>query len=135
MAHVADDLSHLTLSSEMRSKVVSPTYHIRRVLDSVLSFVMPPTSKRAILQETSAGSSPTLCEEAFPTPRVSGWSSLYSMVTFRPDVSYKEALRKERSQKDVVTGLVWALGGTAGVVGTAGLAWAGLQAKRYMERH
>lgn len=119
----------------MRSKVVSPTYHIRRVLDSVLSFVMPPTSKRAILQDTSAGSPPKLCEEAFPTPRVRGWSSLYSMVTFRPDVSYKEALRKERAQKDVVAGLAWALGGTVGVTGTAGLAYGALFAKRYMERH
>jgi len=56
------------------------------------------------------------------------------MVTFRPDVSYKEALRKERAQKEVVAGLAWALGGTAGVLGTAGLAWGALQAKRYLER-
>lgn len=116
--------------------MVSPTYHIRRVLDSVLSYLMPPTSRRPILQtETSSTDSPPkLCEEAFPTPRVSGWSSLYSMVTFRPDVSYKEALRKERAQKEVVAGLAWALGGTAGVLGTAGLAWGALQAKRYLER-
>jgi hypothetical protein len=56
------------------------------------------------------------------------------MVTFRPDVSYKEALRKERAQKEVVAALAWALGGTAGVLGTAGLAWGALQVKRYLER-
>ena len=121
-------------STEMRSKVVSPTYHIRRVLDSVLSFIMPPTSKRPILLEDSSSTTPKLCTEAFPTPRVSGWSSLYSMVTFRPDVSYKEALRKEQAQKDIVLGLARTLGGTVGLAGTAGLVWGALQARRWYER-
>jgi hypothetical protein len=56
------------------------------------------------------------------------------MVTFRPDVSYKEALRKERAQKDIVNGLAWTLGGTVGLVGTAGLVLATFQARNWFER-
>jgi len=53
----------------------------------------------------------------FPTKRVTGWTSLYEMVTFRPDVGYAEALRRERWQKDVLHWGVWA--GGAGFVGLA----------------
>jgi kynurenine 3-monooxygenase len=42
------------------------------------------------------------------------------MVTFRPDVGYAEALRRERWQKDVLHWGVW-----AGGVGLVGLASAG----------
>lgn len=43
------------------------------------------------------------------------------MVTFRPDVGYAEALRRERWQKDVLGWGVW-----AGGVGAVGLAAAGV---------
>ena len=56
----------------------------------------------------------------FPTKRVTGWTSLYEMVTFRPDVGYAEALRRERWQKNVLHYGVWV--GGAGILGltTAG---------------
>lgn len=53
----------------------------------------------------------------FPTKRVTGWTSLYEMVTFRPDVGYAEALRRERWQKDVLHYGVWV--GGAGILGLA----------------
>ena len=50
---------------------------------------------------------------------------MYSMVTFRPDVSYREALRKERSQREIVTwmgrGVVAAGVGAVGVAAFRGL--------------
>ena len=53
------------------------------------------------------------------------------MVTFRPDVGYAEALRKEKSQKKVVAGL-----GYASAVGAAvGVAVVGFKAYRmYAQR-
>ncbi len=79
-------------STEMRSSVVTPMYHVRRVVDKVLSTIFHP-SKRRDLGDPA---------KPFPTPAVAGWSSLYSMVTFRPDVPYSEALRKEKNQKALV---------------------------------
>jgi kynurenine 3-monooxygenase len=51
------------------------------------------------------------------------------MVTFRPDVGYAEALRRERWQKDVLGWGVWVAG-----VGLTGLAVAGAWAGRGMLR-
>lgn len=49
------------------------------------------------------------------------------MVTFRPDVGYAEALRRERWQKEVLGWGVW-IGG-AGAVGLAGMGgWLALKA-------
>ncbi|WVQ97129.1 kynurenine 3-monooxygenase [Kwoniella sp. CBS 9459] len=100
--------------TEMRSHVLSPLHHLRRTLDSLLTRLIPSSSKLANLHLS-------LNTDPFPTKRVKGWTSLYEMVTFRPDVPYSEALRKERWQRDVmawtgyVSGLL-AVGG-AGVVG------------------
>ena len=41
------------------------------------------------------------------------------MVTFRPDVGYSEALRREKWQKEVLAWGVWA--GGVGAVGIAGI--------------
>lgn len=38
----------------------------------------------------------------FPTQKVKGWTALYDMVTFRPDVGYAEVMRREKWQKKVV---------------------------------
>jgi kynurenine 3-monooxygenase len=85
-----------TLSTEMRSHVLTPMHHLRRHIDAFLTFLIRPSPQK----DVSLGN-------PFPTPHVAGWTSLYSMVTFRPDVGYAEALRKERSQKKVVAGLGW----------------------------
>jgi kynurenine 3-monooxygenase len=107
-------------STEMRSSVLSPLHHLRRTLDSLLSTIIPsrPTAKLSLTKP-------------FPTVRVGGWTSLYEMVTFRPDVGYAEALRREQWQKGVVGWMAYG----SGVGLMAGLAGAGLWAgKRYLER-
>lgn len=47
------------------------------------------------------------------------------MVTFRPDVSYREALRKERAQREAVAWMGRGIVGAA-VIGVAGAAYKGL---------
>jgi kynurenine 3-monooxygenase len=41
---------------------------------------------------------PVLSETTFPPGAAQGWISLYTMVTFRPDISYATAQRKAREQ-------------------------------------
>ena len=86
-------------SSEMRSHVLSPMHHLRRHIDSILSTIFPskPTSPLSLI-------------DPFPTSTVTGWTSLYEMVTFRPDVRYSEARRREEWQKDTVRWMGWTSG-------------------------
>jgi kynurenine 3-monooxygenase len=91
-------------STEMRSHVLSPWHHLRRSLDSVLSSLFP-----------SGSTARMSLDKPFATERVRGWTSLYELVTFRPDVGYHEALRRERWQKEVVS-----YGGSASIVLSVG---------------
>lgn len=103
----------MTCSTEMRSTVLSPLHHLRRTLDSLLAKFMPsrPTAALSLT-------------DPFPTARVKGWTSLYEMVTFRPDVGYSEALRRERWQKGVINWVGWIGGlGTVASLGGVGV-WA-----------
>ncbi len=100
-------------STEMRSAVLSPMHHLRRQVDNLLTSVFPSNSKSKLSRT-----------EPFTTNRVRGWTSLYEMVTFRPDVPYAEALRKERWQKGVVGTAEWVLGGVITGIGIFGF-WAG----------
>ena len=53
----------------------------------------------------------------FPVGRARGWLPLYTMVTFRPDISYGNAKRKAAEQRETI-GMVGsvALGVGAGVL-------------------
>lgn len=106
--------------TEMRSHVLSPLHHLRRQVDKMFTTLFR-SAPQATLSLT----------EPFPTKRVRGWTSLYEMVTFRPDVGYSEALRKERWQKDVVGYTGW-VGGVIGI-GAAGV-FAATMAKKWLER-
>ncbi|WVQ85327.1 kynurenine 3-monooxygenase [Cryptococcus sp. DSM 104549] len=112
--------------TEMRSHVLSPLHHLRRHLDTLLTTLFPSS------HSPSSPSRPSLSlTDPFPTKRVKGWISLYEMVTFRPDVGYAEALRKEQWQKDVMGWAGWA-GGLLGL-GAVGVVGVGL-ARRWLER-
>ncbi|KAK6905528.1 kynurenine 3-monooxygenase [Kwoniella mangroviensis CBS 8507] len=107
--------------TEMRSHVLSPLHHIRRFLDSFLTRIIPSRSKELHLSLT----------DPFPTTKVRGWTSLYEMVTFRPDVPYSEALRKERQQKEIMR---WT-GYVSGLVGLGGVGVVGLKlARKWLDR-
>lgn len=90
----------------MRSLVLSPLYHLRRAVDWVLTRVWP-----SVPADLTAS-------VPFPTKHVRGWTALYDMVTFRPDIGYAEALRREQWQKGVVHNAAWVAGvGVATAVG------------------
>jgi kynurenine 3-monooxygenase len=110
----------------MRSKVLSPLHILRRHFDAFLSRTI-----NFVIPSGSAAASALSLTDPFPTKRVKGWTSLYEMVTFRPDVGYSEALRKERWQKEVVAAGVWGVGvGLAGVVGLG--AFVGLRHYKFL---
>ncbi|THH33877.1 hypothetical protein EUX98_g231 [Antrodiella citrinella] len=95
--------------TEMRHSVTTPAYLFRKALDnSLASLFSPPTESY-----TTTGSA-----APFPTSSPSGWLPLYTMVTFRPDISYATAKRKARRQGEILSYAGWAtavvtLGATA----------------------
>ncbi|KAL7419911.1 kynurenine 3-monooxygenase, mitochondrial precursor [Cryptotrichosporon argae] len=103
--------------TEMRSHVLSPLHHLRRHLDYALGSLLP-----------SRPAGPMSLTVPFPTQKVSGWTGLYEMVTFRADVGYAEALRRSRWETDVVRRGVQVV--TAAVIVGAGIAGWGVWKRR-----
>ncbi|KAF7984033.1 hypothetical protein HWV62_17549 [Athelia sp. TMB] len=88
---------------EMRHSVTTPVYLFRKMLDNVLFSL----SSRKHGSAARAGPlNPLLARVAFPgAPR--GWLPLYTMVTFRPDISYATARRKAERQAQIVVAAGW----------------------------
>ena len=63
-------------------------------------------------------------QEPFPAAHPAGWLPLYTMVTFRPDISYATVRRKARRQGDILGYATWAA--AAVTVGTLGITCAQL---------
>lgn len=61
------------------------------------SFLSPPTAPYANDQ----------FGVPFPTASPTGWLPLYTMVTFRPDISYTTARRKARRQGEILSYAGW----------------------------
>ncbi|KZT67708.1 FAD/NAD(P)-binding domain-containing protein [Daedalea quercina L-15889] len=85
---------------EMRHSVVTPAYHIRHALDNILYFLTARTV-------TPSALIPSLSREPFPSRSPAGWLPLYTMVTFRPDISYSTARRKMTRQRRVLEYAGW----------------------------
>lgn len=97
---------------EMRHLVMTPAYLFRKALDNVLFSL----SSRQRFTLASLG--PMLSRIPFPSRNPSGWIPLYTMVTFRPDISYATAKRKAVQQTELLT--------NAGILGSAVLAAASM---------
>ena len=95
-------------SVEMRHDVVTPAYVIRKTLDN---FLYAMSSQ----QVTASAIIPRLAQVPFPTSSPSGWLPLYTMVTFRPDVSYSTARRKVERQNRILQSAGWL--GAASAIG------------------
>ncbi|CAL1704375.1 unnamed protein product [Somion occarium] len=86
--------------TEMRHSVTTPAYLFRKALDNILYFF---TSQ----QVTPDSFMPESIHDPFPTHSPSGWLPLYTMVTFRPDISYATVKRKALRQDRIVTYAGW----------------------------
>lgn len=100
----------------MRDSVTRPTYLFKKALDNLLYAISSLCSARQqrIMQAA-------LSAVPFPTLKPSGWIPLYTMVTFRPDISYATVKRKAVRQSGILALSGWL--GTV-VVGATGLYWA-----------
>jgi len=88
-------------SVEMRHSVTTFGYLFRKVLDNVLYSV----TSRSKYSLTAAG--PLLSRMPYPPGAPSGWLPLYTMVTFRPDISYATAQKKAAQQARIISGVCW----------------------------
>lgn len=84
---------------EMRHSVTTLTYLCRKAIDNVLYSISSP---RPISLPSLV---PLLSRMPFTTMDPRGWLPLYTMVTFRPDISYATARRKAARQASILTGL------------------------------
>ena len=101
----------------MRHSVATPTYLFRRTLENIFSYL---TSRSQVIPASVA---PLLSQQTFPTLSPKGWIPQYTMVTFRPDISYETVRWKAERQTKIIAGLGWC--GTA--VGILGFIIAGLR--------
>lgn len=97
---------------EMRHSVTTPSYLIRKTLDNLLYSL----SHVSHISPFSLG--PLLSRAPYPPGSPSGWLPLYTMVTFRPDISYAAAKKRAVRQACIVEGLGWAI---MTLIGAAGM--------------
>lgn len=87
-------------STEMRHSVTTPTYLFRKALDNLLfSLTSQQVTPESFVSE--------LIHNPFPTHWPTGWLPLYTMVTFRPDISYATVKRKARRQDELLNSVAW----------------------------
>jgi kynurenine 3-monooxygenase len=109
-------------STEMRHDVTTPRYLMRKAIDNLLGALTAPAPSPAGTLTYTAPSD----EEPFKSGGPSGWLSLYTMVTFRPDLGYATARRRAAQQARILQVVE---GGLA--LGVAGaLAWTAWVARR-----
>lgn len=103
----------ICLSVEMRHSVTTLSYIFRKAVDRILYSVSAP-------QPVSLPSLvPLLCRAPFATVEPEGWLPLYTMVTFRPDISYATAKSKAARQAGILTGLQYASVSLLAAVGSS----------------
>ncbi|CAN6655338.1 kynurenine 3-monooxygenase [Trichomonascus vanleenenianus] len=86
---------------EMRHSVTSYTYLMRKKIDGLLSRVLKDA-----------------------------WLPLYTMVSFRPDIPYSSAIRRERQQKQIINGVLETVLRTVGTGVIFGAVYLGYLVKR-----
>ncbi|KAJ3726124.1 FAD/NAD-P-binding domain-containing protein [Lentinula raphanica] len=98
---------------EMRHLVTTPIYLARKALDNWLYKLSSPQYRP--LSYLNALLSTKLYDENEPK----GWLPLYTLVTFRPDVSYDTVRRTVAKQSAILTGVGYF--GAATLIGVAGV--------------
>jgi len=83
---------------EMRHSVTTPAYLFRKMIDNTFAALTAPHVPLLSLL-TELGKEPT----GFRPSSARGWLPLYTMVTFRPDISYSTAKKKAERQSNIIT--------------------------------
>lgn len=95
----------------MRHSVTTLTYLFRKYLDNLLYSLTSPQ----IVPLSSL--IPTLTLAPYPSEPPGGWLPLYTMVTFRPDISYATAKKKAARQARILAGVGWVGATLLGLIG------------------
>jgi kynurenine 3-monooxygenase len=104
------------VSVEMRHSVTTPAYMLRKMLDDIL-YSLSPAKHVSV-----ATLGPLLSRILFSPQEPSGWIPLYTMVTFRPDISYATAKKKAERQSRLISTVGWV--GTAFLgITSLGITW------------
>ncbi|KAF8628453.1 hypothetical protein AX15_003968 [Amanita polypyramis BW_CC] len=86
---------------EMRHSVTTVTYLLKKYVDNVLYAL---TCRKPVSLENLV---PVLAQIPYPPGKPGCWMPLYTMVTFRPDISYDAAKRKASQQNKLLVMLGW----------------------------
>lgn len=97
----------------MRHLVTTPVYLARKALDNLLYRLSSP--RYIPLSSLSA----LLSNELYAEDEPRGWLPLYTLVTFRADISYDAVRRAVARQSTILTGLGCV--GAATLLGVAGV--------------
>lgn len=87
----------------MRHDVTTFGYLFRKALDNILRSL---SARQQLTPDTFASGLGAL-SEPFPTRAPAGWLPLYTMVTFRPDISYAAVQRKAAQQNQILSYARW----------------------------
>ncbi|KAL4250438.1 Kynurenine 3-monooxygenase [Abortiporus biennis] len=85
--------------TEMAHSVTTPSYLFRKALDNILYSLSSQGPSSIHLTGSQ--------ENPFPTKWPGGWLPQYTMVTFRPDVSYATVKRKITRQNEILNAAGW----------------------------
>lgn len=96
----------------MRHSVTTLGYIFRKMIDNLFATISAPYLAFSTLAPSLA-----LEPTGFPSSAPRGWLPLYTMVTFRPDISYAAAKKKADRQSTIIT-----IGSVSLGVGVIGLA-------------
>lgn len=80
----------------MRHSVTTPIYLFKKALDDLLYTFTSRKGSFALVTRS-------LATVPFPSPNPAGWLPLYTMVTFRPDISYATARKKAMKQSALLS--------------------------------
>lgn len=97
----------------MRHAVTTPLYRLRKMVDGILSKGTRFVPYQALVSQLKATTF---------NPAPDGWLALYTMVTFRPDISYAEVRRKAERQNRIIDRIAWGGILASGVASLAAMA-------------
>lgn len=109
---------------EMRHSVTTLGHKLKRMVDNLLFSL----SSRTAVTATNLGALPP--GVIFRQERPRGWLPLYTMVTFRPDISYSSAKRQAAEQASVMAKVGIAGSVALGVGASVGMGWMSLFYRR-----